>query len=47
MNPHGPLVKEWLNALHRKLDTNLSLTYRPYPIHGEAQSLEAGKVYEL
>jgi len=46
-DPHTPLAQGWLRASHRKLDTKLSLPYRPYHAHDELQPLEPGKVYEI
>ena len=47
LDPHTPIAQGWLRASHRKLDPRLSLPYRPYHTHDEAQPLEPGKVYEL
>jgi predicted acyl esterase len=47
LDPHTPLAQGWLRASHRKLDSTLSLPYRPYHIHDEIQALEANKIYEL
>mgnify|MGYP003340160988 FL=1 len=38
---------DWLRASHRKLDTKLSLPYRPYHTHDEAQPLTPGEVVQL
>ena len=47
LDPHTPIAQGWLRASHRKLDTKLSLPYRPYHTHDEKQPLKAGEVYEL
>ncbi|KUJ12583.1 peptidase S15 [Mollisia scopiformis] len=46
-DPNTPLAQGWLRASHRKLDTQLSLPYRPYHSHDELQPLERRKVYEV
>lgn len=38
-DPRTPLAQGWLRASHRKLDTKLSLPYRPYHTHDEIQPL--------
>jgi predicted acyl esterase len=45
--PHTPIAQGWLRASHRKLDTQLSVPYRPYHAHDEYQPLEPGEVCEL
>ncbi len=47
LDPHTPIAQGWLRASHRKLDTKLSLPYRPYHTHDEKQLLTPGQVYEL
>ena len=47
LDPHTPIGQGWLRASHRKLDPALSLPYRPYHTHDEAQSLKPGEVVEL
>ncbi|KAI7977242.1 hypothetical protein EIK77_000006 [Talaromyces pinophilus] len=47
IDPRTPLAQGWLRASHRKLDTKLTLPYRPYHTHDEIQPLEPGKIYEL
>ena len=47
LDPHTPVAQGWLRASHRKLDSELSLPYRPYHTHDEAQPLAPGEVYEL
>ncbi|QKX53965.1 uncharacterized protein TRUGW13939_01045 [Talaromyces rugulosus] len=47
IDPHTPLAQGWLRASHRKLDTKLSLPYRPYHTHDEIQPLTPGQIYEL
>jgi len=47
LDPHTPIAQGWLRASHRKLDSELSLEYRPYHTHDEKQPLTPGKVYEL
>ena len=47
LDPHTPIAQGWLRASHRKLDTTLSLPYRPYHTHDEQQPLKPGQVYEL
>jgi predicted acyl esterase len=47
LDPHTPVGQGWLRASHRKLDPKLSLPYRPYHTHDEAQPLKPGEVYEL
>jgi predicted acyl esterase len=42
-----PLDDQWLRASHRKLDTTLSLPYRPYHTHDEAQPLKPGAVVQI
>lgn len=47
LDPHTPVGQGWLRASHRKLDTKLSLPYRPYHTHDEKQPLTPGQVVEL
>jgi predicted acyl esterase len=47
VDPHTPIAQGWLRASHRKLDPNLSLPYRPYHTHDEAELLIPDDVYEL
>ena len=49
IDPHTPIAQGWLRASHRKLDPELSLPWRPYHTHAEAdhQLLAPGEVYEL
>ncbi len=47
LDPHTPIGQGWLRASHRKLDTKLTLPFRPYHSHDEKQPLVPGKVYEL
>jgi hypothetical protein len=45
--PAQPLATGWLRASHRKLDRGLSVPYRPYHTHDEAQPLIPGTIYEV
>ncbi len=47
IDPHTPVAQGWLRASHRKLDAKLSLPYRPYHTHDEAQPLKPGEVVQL
>lgn len=47
IDPHTPIAQGWLRASHRKLDTQLSLPYRPYHTHDEVQPLTPGEVVQL
>ena len=47
LDPHTPIAQGWLRASHRKLDAALSLPYRPYHTHDEAQPLTPGEAVEL
>jgi predicted acyl esterase len=47
LDPHTPIAQGWLRASHLKLDPQLSLPYRPYHTHDEAQPLTPGKAVEL
>ena len=47
LDPHTPIGQGWLRASHRKLDRKLSLPYRPYHTHDEAQPLTPGQPVEL
>jgi putative CocE/NonD family hydrolase len=42
-----PVAKGWLRASHRKLDSALTLPYRPYHAHDERQWLAPGEKVEL
>lgn len=46
-DPHTPVGLGWLRASHRKLDTELTLPYRPYHTHDEKQPLKPGEPVEL
>jgi predicted acyl esterase len=46
-DPRTPVAIGWLRASHRKLDTKLTLPYRPYHSHDEAQPLEPNQPVEL
>ena len=47
IDPHTPIAQGWLRASHRKLDPGLSLPYRPYHSHDEAQPLVPGEPVAL
>jgi uncharacterized protein len=47
IDPHTPISQGWLRACYRKLDPQLSATYRPYHVHDEKQPLLPGEVVEL
>jgi predicted acyl esterase len=47
IDPHTPIGQGWLRASHRKLDTGLSLPYRPYHSHDELQPLAPGAPVDL
>jgi hypothetical protein len=47
IDPHTPIAQGWLRASHRKLDTELSLPWRPYHSHDERQPLTPGVPVEL
>lgn len=47
LDPHSPIAHGWLRASHRKLDTELSLPYRPFHSHDEKQPLTPGDIYDL
>src|SRR5262249_23815386 len=47
IDPHTPVSQGWLRASHRKLDPELSTTYRPYHIHDREQPLSSGEIVEL
>ena len=47
IDPHTPVAQGWLRASHRKLDEKLSLPYRPYHTHDEAQPLQPDEVVQL
>jgi predicted acyl esterase len=42
-----PAAKGWLRVSQRKLDTKLSLPYRPYHTHDEEQKLKPGEVVKV
>ena len=42
-----PVTLGWLRASHRKLDSRLSLPYRPYHTHDEIQKLTPGSFYPV
>jgi hypothetical protein len=46
-DPHTPIGLGWLRASHRKLDSALSLPYRPFHAHDELQPLTPGEPAEL
>ena len=41
LDAHTPIAQGWLRCSHRKLDTKLTLPYRPYHTHDEEQKLNA------
>ncbi len=47
IDPHTPVAQGWLRASHRKLDPALSIEWRPYHTHDEAQPLRAGEIVTL
>jgi predicted acyl esterase len=47
IDPHTPISQGWLRASHRKLDLELSTSYRPYHPHDEIQPLSPGEIVEL
>ncbi|HEU4321061.1 MAG TPA: CocE/NonD family hydrolase [Acidimicrobiia bacterium] len=47
IDPHTPIAQGWLRASHRRLDSELSLPYRPYHTHDRIEPLEPGEIYEL
>lgn len=47
IDPNTPIGQGWLRASHRKLDTELSQSWRPYHTHDEQQLLEPGKPVQL
>ena len=47
LDPNTPISQGWLRASHRKLDTELSLPYRPYHTHDEKQPLNPDEIYEV
>jgi len=47
LDPHTPIAQGWLRASHRKLDPNLSLSYRPFHTHDEKQPLQPGEIYAV
>jgi predicted acyl esterase len=46
-DPHTPVGQGWLRASHRKLDSALTLPYRPYHTHDERWPLVPGLPVEL
>src|SRR4029079_5676757 len=47
VDPHTPIAQGWLRASHRKLDPELTLSYRPYHTHDEKPPLTPGVPVEL
>jgi uncharacterized protein len=47
IDPHTPISQGWLRASHRKLNPNVSTSYRPYHTHDEKQPLRPGEIVEL
>ncbi len=47
IDPHTPVAQGWLRASHRRLDSDLSLPYRPYHTHDRVEPLTPGEIYEL
>jgi len=47
IDPHTPISQGWLRASQRKLDPDLSTTYRSYHSHDENQPLSPGEIVEL
>jgi predicted acyl esterase len=47
LDPLTPIGQGWLRASHRKLDSKLTLPYRPYHTHDEVQPLTPNAVTEL
>jgi len=47
LDPNTPIAQGWLRASHRKLDTKLSESWRPYHTHDEIQKLTPGEIYEV
>ena len=47
LDAHTPIAQGWLRCSHRKLDSKLTLPYRPYHTHDEEQKLKPGQVYEV
>lgn len=47
IDPHTPVAQGWLRASHRRLDPELSLSYRPYHTHDRVEPLTPHEVYEL
>ena len=45
IDPHTPVAQGWLRVSRRKLDPDLSTSYRPYHTHDEIQPLAPGEVY--
>jgi len=46
IDPYTPVAQGWLRVSHRKLDPDLSTSYRPYHTHDEIQPLVPGEVYQ-
>ncbi|MGA9005007.1 MAG: CocE/NonD family hydrolase, partial [Pseudolabrys sp.] len=47
LDAHTPIAQGWLRCSHRKLDSKLTLPYRPYHTHDEEQKLAPDQVYEV
>jgi predicted acyl esterase len=47
VEPRAPIAQGWLRASHRKLDPQLTTSYRPYHSHDEIQPLTPGRLYEV
>ena len=47
IDPHTPIGQGWLRASHRKLNSSLSMPWRPFHTHDEIQLLRPGEVVEL
>ncbi len=47
IDPHTPVAQGWLRASHRKLNTSLSMPWRPFHTHDQIQLLRPGEVVEL
>ena len=45
--PAVPITQGWLRASHRKLEPDLSTSYRPYHKHDEVQKLEPDELYAI
>jgi len=47
IDPHTPVAQGWLRASHRKLDTELSRSWRPYHTHDEVEPLTPGQPVDV